>query len=108
MRRCPNSMLRLALVVAMVSASIPAFAQPPLIEALAGRWSGWGSVTLVGGQTESVKCIATYTAGPAEGEIEQVLRCASASYRVDASAQLLLGGKPSQVRGSSAQPLLLA
>ncbi|MFN3867574.1 MAG: hypothetical protein ACK4MF_00745 [Hyphomicrobiaceae bacterium] len=93
MRCCSGLLRRLAPVVVLASTSAPAFGQNPLIESLTGRWSGWGSVTLAGGQTESVKCVATYTVGAAAGVIEQVLRCASASYRVDATARLDLRGE---------------
>lgn len=92
MRCSSRRRLQLALVVVMVSISDAASAMPALVEQLAGRWSGWGSVTLSGGQTESVKCVATYTASKDSDGLEQVLRCASASYRIDATTQLVFDG----------------
>lgn len=53
---------------------------------LPGRWTGWGSVTLTSGQSEQLKCVATYfVEGPA---VRQNLRCASQSYKIDAVANL--------------------
>ena len=53
---------------------------------LSGRWTGWGSVTLSSGQSEQLKCVATYFV---EGvSVRQNLRCASQSYKIDAVANL--------------------
>jgi len=93
MRRCSYRLSWLVMVVATASISASAMAQPALVELLAGRWSGWGNVTLAGGQAEEVKCIATYTAATAAVGIEQGLRCASASYRIDATALLAFEGE---------------
>jgi hypothetical protein len=59
---------------------------------LAGRWSGWGSVKLTNGATEQVKCIATYFVNDAGSSLDQNLRCASASYKIDAKAQFNVEG----------------
>lgn len=53
---------------------------------LPGRWTGWGSVTLTTGQSEQVKCVATYFVEGAA--VRQNLRCASQSYKIDAVANL--------------------
>jgi hypothetical protein len=67
-----------ALVAAAASAS-------PVTD-LPGRWAGWGSVVLSSGQSEQVKCVATYFV---EGQsVRQNLRCASQSYKIDAIATL--------------------
>lgn len=63
------------------------------VKVLAGRWSGWGAVTHSSGQSEQVKCVATYFVKAEGGELEQNLRCASASYKIDASAQLTIDGE---------------
>lgn len=74
---------------------MPATATPAVIEQLPGRWSGWGAVRLNSGKSEQVKCIATYFVRDAV--LEQNLRCASASYRIDAIARLSIAGE--QVTG---------
>jgi hypothetical protein len=65
---------------------------------LAGRWSGWGSVKLANGTAEQVKCVATYQVDDTGGGVQQNLRCASASYRIDAVAKLQMAS--GQVTGS--------
>ncbi|MCB1519682.1 MAG: hypothetical protein KDJ37_03795 [Hyphomicrobiaceae bacterium] len=59
---------------------------------LPGRWSGWGAIVHDSGKSEQVKCIVTYFVREAGVRIEQNLRCASASYRIDSSAQLTVAG----------------
>lgn len=80
--------------VAVAASSLPPLAADPApIADLAGRWSGWGAVTLSSGQSEQVKCVAVYTLANAGASIEQSLRCASPSYRIDASARLDILGE---------------
>jgi hypothetical protein len=62
------------------------------VKDLAGRWSGWGSVKLSNGATEQVKCVATYFVKNAGALINQNLRCASASYKIDAKANYNVKG----------------
>ncbi len=64
---------------------------------LPGRWAGWGSVTLSSGTNEQVKCVATYFRKDG-GQLQQNLRCASTSYNIDASADLVVQG--TQITGS--------
>ncbi|MDX2258157.1 MAG: hypothetical protein NW205_04500 [Hyphomicrobiaceae bacterium] len=76
-------------------------AQPAMagvVDDMAGRWSGWGSVQLENGQTEQVKCVATYFVEKAGASVRQNLRCASSSYKIDARADYLLKGQ--QVSGT--------
>ena len=58
------------------------------INDLVGRWSGWGSVTMNSGATEQVKCVATYFVEGGGTHVKQNLRCASTSYKIDATAKL--------------------
>ena len=62
------------------------FAGP--VEFLPGRWTGWGQMTMDGGQTERVKCIATYFSEEGGTELRHNLRCASSNYQIDAVALL--------------------
>jgi hypothetical protein len=58
------------------------------LEDLPGRWSGWGTISLPSGTSEQVKCIATYFVNDGGASLVQNLRCASASYKIDATAKL--------------------
>ncbi len=80
----------LALVAASFVAAAPAAANP--MGNLAGRWSGWGSVVLTSGDSEQVKCVATYFLQKGGAAVRQNLRCASSSYKIDASATYEVDG----------------
>jgi hypothetical protein len=73
-----------------------ALAEP--IGDLAGFWSGNGAVTLASGNTERVKCQVFYKASESNTQLRQTLRCASADYTINATADLQVKG--SQVTGS--------
>ena len=73
----------------MPGMSLPAAAAAPALASLAGRWSGWGTIVLGSGSSEQVRCVATYLNKPDNG-LQQNLRCASASYKIDAVADLTL------------------
>jgi hypothetical protein len=72
-------------------AAWPAAANP--IGELAGYWTGVGSITLSGGSTERVKCAVTYKVASGGGEIRQSIRCASADYSINATADLRVKGE---------------
>lgn len=62
------------------------------VEFLPGRWTGWGNMTMDGGNTEKVKCIATYFSEAGGKELRHNLRCASTNYQIDAVARLNVDG----------------
>ncbi|MDX2202593.1 MAG: hypothetical protein NW223_07580 [Hyphomicrobiaceae bacterium] len=68
------------------------------IEALAGYWSGTGSVSLTSGKTERVKCAVTYKVSGGGAQIKQSMRCASQDYTINSAADLRVHG--SNVTGS--------
>jgi hypothetical protein len=72
-----------------------ALAEP--IADLAGFWSGNGAVTLASGNTERVKCQVFYKTENTS-QLRQTLRCASADYTINATADLQVKG--GQVTGS--------
>ncbi len=82
----------------LLGAMTVAAAAPVPLSHLTGRWSGWGAITLSSGKSEQVKCIATYFVKNGGSKLEQNLRCASTSYRIDAKADLQVVSD--QVRGS--------
>ena len=57
-----------------------------------GRWTGWGSVSLESGESEKVKCVATYFLENGQSDLRQNLRCASPSYKIDVTASLKVAG----------------
>jgi len=73
-------------------------AEASVLQDIAGRWSGWGTINLAGGNREQVKCVATYFVEDGGKGLKQNLRCASSSYKIDASSQLVLNG--AQVSGT--------
>ncbi len=50
---------------------------------LSGAWSGKGTVSMQDGTRERLRCRATYSTQPEGYGLNQVLRCASASYQFD-------------------------
>jgi hypothetical protein len=59
---------------------------------MSGHWSGGGAITMADGATERIRCRATYAVHPAGTALNQSLRCASASYRLEISANVLSSG----------------
>jgi hypothetical protein len=62
------------------------------IEAMAGYWSGTGSVSLTSGKTERVKCAVTYKISSGGAQIKQSMRCASQDYSINSAADLRVSG----------------
>jgi hypothetical protein len=59
---------------------------------LNGHWSGSGSATLANGSTERIHCRANYSANAGGISLSQQLRCASDSYRLEISANVVSTG----------------
>ena len=70
----------------LLTGIMPTAAAP--INDLVGRWSGWGSIVMASGGSEQVKCIATYFVEGDGAQVRQNLRCASQSYKIDATTKL--------------------
>ena len=71
---------------AMIAGAILAGAIAGPVTDLPGRWAGFGSIKMSSGETEQMRCVATYFV---EGSgVKQNLRCASAGYKIDATANL--------------------
>jgi hypothetical protein len=60
------------------------------VEDLPGYWTGLGSITMSGGNTEQLKCVVTYKVNGAS--LKQNLRCASPAYTVNGVADLEVRG----------------
>jgi hypothetical protein len=80
------------LVGALVAlAAAPAMADTPFV-GLSGAWAGGGRITMITGASEPIKCKATYTANKAGTTIDQVLRCASDTYKFNVKSRVGVDG----------------
>jgi len=61
-------------------------------EVLAGSWSGTGTVNTSDGLHERVKCLAKYVSEKAGNRLELELRCASDSYKVEFTSNIVQSG----------------
>lgn len=59
---------------------------------LSGYWSGSGTIMLKNGGSERIRCKATYAVNGTGRAIQQSLRCASDSYRLEISANVMSQG----------------
>jgi hypothetical protein len=59
---------------------------------LSGYWSGAGAITMSNGSSERIRCKATYAVNPSGKAINQSLRCASDSYRLEINSNVIAEG----------------
>jgi hypothetical protein len=59
---------------------------------LSGHWSGGGTITMTNGATERIRCKGAYTVDATGKTLQQTLRCASESYRVEISSNVVSKG----------------
>lgn len=59
---------------------------------LAGYWSGGGTIRMTNGASERIRCRATYAVNSAGNALNQSLRCASASYLLEISSNVIAQG----------------
>lgn len=88
---------RLAAALALLLFASHANAQGPFA-ALAGSWSGGGTISLSNGARESIRCRATYTVSGGGNNLQQSLRCASDSYKFELRSNVAAQG--SSISGS--------
>jgi hypothetical protein len=74
-------------VLAFTNAPRPAIGAGPF-DALAGTWSGSGSIALTNGTSERIRCRVEYDVGGGGNSVQQQLRCASDSYKFDLSSSV--------------------
>jgi hypothetical protein len=80
------------LAAGMMAMGASAAAAETAVENLAGKWSGQGALETSSGARETVKCVVVYEVKSANTVINQNLRCASASYKIDAVTQMKVAG----------------
>jgi hypothetical protein len=59
---------------------------------LSGHWSGAGTITMTNGATEQIRCKVAYAVNATGKAVEQTLRCASDSYRVEIHSNVASAG----------------
>src|SRR4029077_6894350 len=57
-----------------------------------GHWSGAGTGPMANGATERIRCKAAYAVNATGKAVQQTLRCASDSYRVEISSNVISEG----------------
>jgi len=78
-------------LVTMALAVAAAPAQSAMISpfrAMAGTWSGGGTLSMANGEQERLRCRASYSVGGGGEELSLNLRCASASYNFDLTSNV--------------------
>ncbi len=88
----PKNQLFGAVILAVaVSMFVPSTAQAAqAFNALKGSWSGGGSASFAGGQSEKLRCTARYSGGGANLALN--LKCASASAQINLTGSLAANG----------------
>ncbi len=87
----------------------PATAADGPFGAMAGSWSGGGTISMASGGQERLRCRVTYALGDGGNSVQQNLKCASDSYRVEiisnvaANGSTLSGNWTETTRGVSGQ-----
>ena len=83
-------------ILVLSAQKLPVLAQADVAAAfrpLLGWWIGDGRLGFRNGKTETVKCRATYRSLQTGQELRQVVRCASASGKVEVESLIALKGK---------------
>ena len=79
------------MTMALALPASPAHAQYAMMSpfrAMAGTWSGGGTLSLANGERENLRCRANYNPGAGGEELRLNLRCASASYNFDLTSEV--------------------
>jgi hypothetical protein len=77
---------------AMVLSISTSFAESGPFAGMSGVWTGRGTIQLDGGSTENIRCRATYAvSGDGQG-LNQVLLCASDSYKFELKSDVVAKG----------------
>lgn len=77
----------LALLLFAPLAAAQRAAEGPFV-GLPGVWSGNGTVTSTNGRNERIRCRATYAVGEGGKLLQQILRCASDSYKFEINSTI--------------------
>jgi len=83
-----KSLLSVGLVAGAVSSANAGSAFAPFV----GSWSGEGTITVASGNNERIRCKATYAVDASGSSLQQQMRCASDSYKLEVSANVTESG----------------
>ena len=81
-----------AIAFATLTFSSTGYAQKGPFASLDGVWSGSGTIALDDGSSERIRCRATYSIAPTGVAMQQVLVCASDSYKFDLRSDVVAQG----------------
>jgi hypothetical protein len=93
-----RSQIGLLTAAVLMASAGPTLAQSPPFAGLAGAWKGAGSISLSDGTSERLRCRATYRVDGGQTALQQTLRCASDSYKIELSSYAV--GEGGHVSGS--------
>jgi hypothetical protein len=77
-----------SLFVALTLAGCPAFAAVSPFRAMAGTWSGGGTLSMADGEQQRLRCRASYDIAGRGDALSLNLRCASDSYNFDLTSNV--------------------
>jgi hypothetical protein len=77
--------------LSLAAGSAPAHAAQPF-SGMSGVWSGRGNILLEGGAREAIRCRATYSVRNDGNALQQTLRCASDSYKIELTSNVVSNG----------------
>src|SRR5947207_13128111 len=78
----------IALFVVLLTSECWAQGTASSFRALAGQWAGGGTIRMVSGASERIRCRATYVVGSGALVLQQDLLCASDSFRFQIRTQV--------------------
>jgi hypothetical protein len=86
-----SSLATSTLLTALALASAAQAATGPF-RALAGSWTGGGTLSMSSGEQERLRCRAAYDVGGGGDQLRLNIRCASDSYNIDLSSDVAYRG----------------
>jgi hypothetical protein len=86
------ALLPLVFCAGLMGASQNAIAAEGPFAGYAGYWSGEGTISVANGANERIRCKATYAVSANDAAVNQTLRCASDSYRLDITSDVASSG----------------
>ena len=86
-----SAIFGIALPLAATTSSPQAAAVGPFV-GLSGYWSGPGVISMSNGSREHIRCKAIYAVNDSGKELNQIIRCASDSYRLEISGSIICNG----------------
>jgi len=85
--------LLFAVAAFFVASVSQGYAQTGPFAGMAGAWSGSGTITLDDGSNERIRCRATYAVGAGGNGLNLSLSCASDSYKINLSGNVIAQGQ---------------